>query len=292
MPSPSALVVLSSGIGNVVRWSSAVRMLHQSGYAVDVFLDSPDYAEVTTLLLGAPEIRTVYGTVPPHEYDVAWVPQFYKTPSQQINGGRITRMPTELWREVGDPGAMLWHAAKLGWSKPIPRPFVRKSERRFNLPSGTVAIHPGCKAGWPWKRYPHFAGVAAWFEHVVIVGTDEDRIAGEWPRHVVDYTGQLSLLDTAALLSQCAAVICNDSGLSHVAAALNAPTFPIYGATKPQREMMPLPNVHPLENKTECRIGCNLGGRCLRTAEPSQCIARLRPDTVADVVRRALPVLV
>lgn len=295
---PSALLVLSSGIGNVVRWTPCIAMLHGLGYSVDVWLQVPDYPEVADLLRGAPQIRTLFTATPNGSYDLTcvshWARMKVAPASEELYpvAGRVDWMPTELWRQVGDPGAMLWHASKLNWTHPIPAPFVMKSGRQFDLPAGTLAIHAGCKAGWPWKRYGSFPAVAQHFESVVVLGTVEDVIAEGWPEHVKVYTGQLSLLDTAALISQCAALISNDSGLSHVGAALGIPTFPIYGSTHPKREMMPLPNVHPIELRAECHESCRAGGRCPGRPSPSRCLTRLHPDVVADYVRSVLPVLV
>lgn len=289
MPSPSALVVLSSGIGNVVRWTPLVTILKGSGCRVHVHLQSVDYPEVADLLLGAPGVDDLTAGWMPRGFDLACISHWAKESDGQLFAdlaGCVDRMPDELWRQVGDPGAMIWHAAQMGWAKPIPAPFVRKSDRDFALPNGTIAIHAGCNPHSPWKRYPHFPSVADRFESVVLVGTTEDRIPEAWPGNVRDWSGQLSLLDTAALLSQCAALISNDSGLSHVGAALGIPTFPIYGATRCSREAMPLPNVYPLANRTDCDAVCASlkYGRCVARPSVPICLRYLDPDTVADYV--------
>src|SRR5208337_5007504 len=117
------------------------------------------------------------------------------------------------------------------------------SNRKFDLPHGTVAIHPGCKPDWPWKRWHGFADLAGLFSNIVIVGTPEDLRTDNtyfeglfmWPDHARNFVGKLGLRDTAALLRECAALISNDSGLMHLAAALGVPTFGIFGITSPQR---------------------------------------------------------
>ena len=50
-----------------------------------------------------------------------------------------------------------------------------------------------------------------------------------FPNHVKNYIGQLTLPDTAALLSQAGAVVTNDCGLAHVAIVVGTPTFVIMG---------------------------------------------------------------
>jgi ADP-heptose:LPS heptosyltransferase len=43
----------------------------------------------------------------------------------------------------------------------------------------------------------------------------------------------LSLVETAALLERCTLFVGNDSGLSHLAAALGIPTVAVFGPTDP-----------------------------------------------------------
>jgi ADP-heptose:LPS heptosyltransferase len=59
-----------------------------------------------------------------------------------------------------------------------------------------------------------------------------------WPAHARDFTGVLSLRDTAALISQCSAMVANDSGLMHLAVALGVPTVGVHsdrGGFHPER---------------------------------------------------------
>ncbi len=52
----------------------------------------------------------------------------------------------------------------------------------------------------------------------------------------VNAIGKLALKQSAALMQQCKAVICNDSGIMHVAAAAGTPTVSVFGATDPHRK--------------------------------------------------------
>jgi lipopolysaccharide heptosyltransferase II len=113
------------------------------------------------------------------------------------------------------------------------------------LPAGTVgpllAVAPGAR--WPTKRWPveRFAAVAqemaqAQQATVIVLGGSEDvALAHELCRrlHVprLDSTGKLSLLHTAALLQQCHLLLSNDSGLMHMATALQVPVVAIFGPT-------------------------------------------------------------
>lgn len=104
-----------------------------------------------------------------------------------------------------------------------------------------VALCPGAAFG-PAKRWPasSFAAlarrcVAAGCEVWVLGGkADADAgaaIAAAAPAR--DLTGRTSLLAAVDLLAQATAVVSNDSGLLHVAAALGRPLTAIYGSTTP-----------------------------------------------------------
>jgi heptosyltransferase-2 len=138
---------------------------------------------------------------------------------------------------------------------------------------------------------------------VVLVGTPSDLQNGgtyfgapfTWPSHARSFIGELDLPDTAALLSECAAMVSNDSGLMHVAAALGVPTFGIFGITSPAREAIPLANMHAVTKGLPCeaecrrmpwgRTDCALHLECLRSLTADDVIATLAatlPVTVAD----------
>jgi lipopolysaccharide heptosyltransferase II len=104
-----------------------------------------------------------------------------------------------------------------------------------------LALAPGAR--WPTKRWPveRFAAVAqelaqAQRAAVVVLGSGEDvSLAQELCQRlrvpVLDSTGKLSLMHTAALLQQCRLLLSNDSGLMHMATALRVPVVAIFGPT-------------------------------------------------------------
>jgi heptosyltransferase-2 len=104
-----------------------------------------------------------------------------------------------------------------------------------------LAVAPG--AHWSTKRWPveRFAVVAQTLAQtqqaaVVVLGSAEDhQLAQELCQRlsvpVLNSTGKLSLMHTAALLQQCHLLLSNDSGLMHMAAALQVPVVAIFGPT-------------------------------------------------------------
>lgn len=106
-----------------------------------------------------------------------------------------------------------------------------------------LAICPGAEFG-PSKRWPesHFAVVAnekikaGW--DVWIFGSQKDKPITEkinqlTAQQCVDFSGRTDLAEAIDLLSLTSHVISNDSGLMHIAAALNKPLTAIYGSTSP-----------------------------------------------------------
>ena len=301
-----ALVAAAAGIGDIVRATPLIRVLHRLGYRVDVLL-APDTKEAADLLRGAAEVSRVllaprlrHGAPVPdvpelagETYDVAactfWAAPF----APMIAAERRLGFGRAQWLVEGDSACVAALARDLGWQGALPPPFAQTSGRRFDLPPGTVALHPGAKPDWPWKRWHGFADLAALLPQVVVVGTEADRdnaqtYFGEalrWPAHVRDMTGQLSLADTAALIGQCAALVSNDSGLMHVGAALGVTTLGVFGITSPAREAMTVPAMVPVTKGLDCEPACRreAWGRrdcarhleCLRTLTASEVKARL-----------------
>jgi len=106
-----------------------------------------------------------------------------------------------------------------------------------------AAFAPGAEYG-PAKRWPasHFAQLARMLvdrgEQVWLFGSAKDSaIAQEIARsigaHAIDLTGRTSLEDAIDLMSLASHVVSNDSGLMHIAAALDRPMAAIFGSSSP-----------------------------------------------------------
>ena len=275
-PRGPALVAAASGIGDILRVTPLIRALHRLGHGVDVLL-APDNAAAAELLRGAPEINalhvvrdTTQGAVPPvppplaaAQYQLAVFARWAAPLARQVHAAKTLHFHPATWLEQGDSACVAAIAREAGWAGALPPPFAQTSGRDFALPPGTIGLHPGCKPGWPWKRWHGFAELAAMLEHVVILGTAADQDTSgtyfppfSWPAHAQNFTGQLSLADSAALISQCAAFVANDSGLMHLAAPLGVPTLGVFGITSPMREAMDIPAMHPVSKGLDCEPAC------------------------------------
>lgn len=131
---------------------------------------------------------------------------------------------------------------------PLSVPVIDPAERfsvGTDLDGPFVAVAPYSR--WETKNWPesHFAETIALLvrEHrarVFLIGgkgdrEGADRIAAASGAPVANLCGSLSLVESAGLLKRCAALLCNDSGPMHIAAALGIPCVAMFGPTSPER---------------------------------------------------------
>jgi ADP-heptose:LPS heptosyltransferase len=280
------------------------------GYEVDVLIE-PDYIESVDLLEGAPEIRHLFyrsrsrnepsfahlSGLAGNYYDIA---TFTVWSQPLVSLSRATRklvFDRVEWLRKGDSHSIGRIARELGWQQELPLPFVVPGKEQFDVEAGTIAIHPGCKSDWPWKKWHGFDQLAARLEKVLLVGRPADLDNSRtyflhdfrWPAHARSYIGTLGLRQTAALLSQCAALVSNDSGIMHLGVALGIPTFGIFGITNPRRETIPAPNMFPITKALPCEQECRCRPWGSRDCERSlKCLRELTPDEVLAQVNAVL----
>ncbi len=108
-----------------------------------------------------------------------------------------------------------------------------------------IGIAPGATYG-PAKRWfpERFAAVAdkiagGFACQIVLFGGKSDGEAAQEVRRLaqtslLNLAGKTNLKEAVYLISQCRLFISNDSGLMHIAGALNIPTIAIFGSTNPQ----------------------------------------------------------
>ena len=157
---------------------------------------------------------------------------------------------------------------------------------------------PGAEYG-PAKQWPteHFAKLAELIvtQHpdslILILGSKKEAALGEQikqlsqhPHQVLNWCGETSLDEAIASISVADAVISNDSGLMHIAAALGRPQVAIFGSSDP-RHTPPLSSkatIHWLH--LECspcfKRNCPLGHtKCLMDISPKDILNSLSTST-------------
>ena len=105
-----------------------------------------------------------------------------------------------------------------------------------------IGLNPGAAYGpakrWPVRKYGELGRQLATATDglILIFGTEADQeaateIVSAVGDQVLDLTGKTSLALALALIDRCHVFVTNDSGLMHVAAALNTPLVAIFGST-------------------------------------------------------------
>ncbi|GAB3341130.1 MULTISPECIES: lipopolysaccharide heptosyltransferase II [Chromohalobacter] len=179
---------------------------------------------------------------------------------------------------------------------PTPRLEVNADEQRrlhetlelSNRPA--IGMMPGAEFG-PSKQWPlaHFRTlaerlVAEGFE-VRVMGGPKDADAGETISQGLDgvhnLCGRTKLTEVVDLLADCQQVVTNDSGLMHVAAAVDTRVQAIYGSSSPAYTPPLTENAEIHDLYLSCSPcfarDCPLGHtNCLRHLEPARLLASIR----------------
>ena len=185
------------------------------------------------------------------------------------------------------------------WQKPclqISSAALNDSLSTFNLKqdNGSIlALCPGAEYG-PSKRWPisHFSQLATekikqgW--QVWLFGSAKDKpLADEIVQYqpaCTNLVGKTNLGQAIDLLSIASAVVCNDSGLMHIAAALNRPLVALYGSTHPTKAPPLTEGAESLYLNLECspceKRECPLGH--------TQCLVDIKPAQVHEAIDRII----
>ncbi len=160
----------------------------------------------------------------------------------------------------------------------------------------TLALCPGAEYG-PSKRWPaeYFAKVAqAKIQHgwqVWLLGSEKDKESADAINKLTnhqcrDFIGHTSLAEAVDIMSLANTVIANDSGLMHLAAALDKNVIAIYGSTLP--EFAP-----PLCTKAQTvflNIPCSPCRRRVCPLYPvghkdhTQCLTEIKPERILELI--------
>lgn len=253
-PSVTALPAFLAGIQ--ARGFDLALQMQGSGFASNPF----------TVLLGAARVSGLYlpGQYRPGEEFVAY-------PADRHESQRLTALTSALG--MPDTGEHLeWPVTAADRAG-----LARAAEGR--LARGYALIHPGASQEtrrWPAERFAAVADrlVRAGLQ-VVISGATGDRslarrVVARMSRgeNVFDLTGRTSLGELGALVEGARLVVTNDTGVSHLAAALRRPSVVVFSASDPRR-WAPLDSelhiaIHGEPSTARCETERGLHERCLR----------------------------
>jgi len=185
----------------------------------------------------------------------------------------------------------------LGWKAPTRDPALRTGPdsvtraRSLLFSKGIgdrdvlLGLSPGAAYG-PAKRWPveRFAAIGdraikEWGARVVVIGTEKEKELGETlvsavSPGAVNLCGMTGLGDALALIARCRLFVSNDSGLMHVAAALNVPTVAVFGSTDSVATGPRGKHARIVKKDMECspclKPECPMGYRCLLAVQPEE----------------------
>jgi heptosyltransferase-1 len=204
---------------------------------------------------------------------------------------------------IGSPAAVdrYWRVAEAlgvaGLDKRFPLEIseAERGEARAllaGLPKPWIAVQPGAR--WETKRWPASAFATAMqltIDRVggsaIILGSrDETTIADETASRLrtplKSLAGKTTLRILAAVLQQCDALVTNDTGPMHLAAAVGTPTASVFTCTSPRRAG-PFGVGHRIvQTKVDCRESY------LKTCQRMSCMTDVAPDQVVTALVRIL----
>ncbi|WP_386695228.1 lipopolysaccharide heptosyltransferase II [Lonepinella sp. MS14435] len=207
----------------------------------------------------------------PNSLKSAFIPLFAKIPVRRgWKGESRYFFLNDLRSNKNDYPMMVQRYVALGYEKGkiptaqnlnIPTPYLTVDESavqktkeiftaQFALAENRPAIGfcPGAEFG-PAKRWPHYH-YAKLAERLIeqgysirLFGSNKDVEVGEQirlslpeslQRYCANLAGQTALNQAVDLIADCTAMVTNDSGLMHIAAAVGRPLVAVYGPTSPQ----------------------------------------------------------
>jgi heptosyltransferase II len=256
-----------------------------------------------------------HAIVLPNSFKSALIPLFAKIPRRTGWRGEMRGWLLNDCRVLDKEKypLMVQRFAALGYQAPppwllagrVPTPRLRvdaQAQRAafakfgLNTDKPVLVLCPGAEYG-PSKQWPeeHYAAVAAHYlqpqcgYQVWLLGSARDRdvadriLSGVRPSTLADcrnLCGQTTLGEAVDLLAAAAAVVSNDSGLMHVAAALNRPLVVTYGSTSAAFTPPLSARARTVSLKLECspcfKRECPLGHlNCLKQLSPGMVIGTM-----------------
>lgn len=222
-----------------------------------------------------------------------------------LGEARVGLLTHRLRNPTGKPPMVAFYSALSGEKDGIDadRPQLRIAPQDIDAatvrhglqPAGYLVFAPGAEFGSS-KRWPvsHYAGLARLLDRpAVLLGSGKEaalceEIAAQAPGRCLNLAGQTSLNEAFALIAGAHAVVSNDSGLMHVAAAFGVRQVALFGSSSPLHT--PPLNQHarvlwlkddpaylpPLDCAPCFERECPLGHhRCLRDIAPERVLAAI-----------------
>lgn len=264
------------------RWKYA-RLLRQRGYAEAYVLPNTIKYALIPWLAGIPQRVGYKGE---SRYGLINLMHHDETPPRPM---------VAFYAALGAP-VLAQQTAAMRAALPKPRMQVGAAQREavcaklgIDAARPVLALAPGAEFGGA-KRWPasHFAALARAVlaqqpaMQVILLGSPKDKEACSevaqqlTGAQVFNLAGVTSLAEANALIAISSAVVANDSGLLHIASALNRPVVALYGPTDPDHA----PPFSDLAASISLRLAC---APCKQRECPlghQDCMVKLAPELV------------
>ena len=238
----------------------------------------------------------------PRSYKSALVPFFAKIPERIGYRGEmrygilndircldktILKQTVQRYVNLGFDGVLLNPP-----ETPLPRLSIRNKNRdellrkyKLSVDKAIIGLMPGAEYGSA-KKWPYFKKLARALVdngyQVWVFGSEKDFSYGNeialQDSGIVNLCGKTELIDVVDLISLCNNNVSNDSGLMHIAAAVNIPLVAIYGSSTP--EYTP-----PLTNKAKIEYLALECSPCFKRECPLGHTNCLKNITIDDVLK-------
>jgi len=164
--------------------------------------------------------------------------------------------------------------------------------------SMVVGLNPGAAYGpakrWPAKRFAVIGDWASqrWNAKVVLFGSPSEAIIAEEVSKLMNAAplnvcGKTTLGQAMALIKRCNFFVTNDSGLMHIAAALNTPLVAVFGPTDHLQTSPVSKSARMVRHDLECspclKEVCPSDHRCMLSIDPEEVWAEME-----DLKKKAL----
>ncbi len=167
-------------------------------------------------------------------------------------------------------------------------------EHRLGQRRRLFALVPGAAhftKRWPPEYWADLVDRLSPHNDLVILGGKAEAelgasLAARASQGVVSAAGQMSLLETAALLKRSAAVAAGDTGVMHLATAVGTPTIAMYGPGVEEFGFFPWQaRARVLQVDIGCRP-CSAHGSARCPRGHHRCLRDISPETVARALER------
>lgn len=176
----------------------------------------------------------------------------------------------------------------------LPEPSQARAARRLRnaglaASQRLLALVPGARWAskrWPSERWVELVRRLQTVEHtLVLLGAPAERalcaaLHAAAPERCLDLCGRLDVLEVAAVLERCDAVVTHDSGLLHVAEAVGRPVLALFGPTAPQFGYAPYRHASRLLHEPPACNPCSKNGSRACRRPSHECMENLSVERV------------